>query len=94
VVGVVESGLFIGWVEPVFVAGAAGVHRLESSGAHRGAPPILIVMGVSGAGKSTRAKELAARLGWPFEEGDWLHPAANIAQMHAGIGLTDADRQP
>jgi hypothetical protein len=52
-------------------AGAAGVHRLESPRAHRGTPPILVVMGVSGAGKSTVAKELAARLGWPFEEGDW-----------------------
>ena len=94
VVGVVESGLFIGWAGPVFVAGAAGVHRLESPRAHRGTPPILVVMGVSGAGKSTVAKELAARLGWPFEEDDWLHPAANIAKMHAGIGLTDTDRQP
>ena len=93
-VGVVESGLFIGWAGPVFVADAAGVHRLESPRAHRGAPPILVVMGVSGAGKSTVAKELAARLGWPFEEGDWLHPEANIAKMHAGIGLTDADRRP
>ena len=94
VVGVVESGLFIGWAGPVFVADAAGIHRLESPHAHRGAPPVLVVMGVSGAGKSTVAKELAARLGWPFEEGDWLHPEANVAKMHAGIGLTDSDRQP
>jgi carbohydrate kinase (thermoresistant glucokinase family) len=36
----------------------------------------------------------AARLGWPFEEGDTLHPEANVAKMHAGIPLTDADRQP
>ena len=47
VVGVVESGLFIGWAGPVFVADAAGVHRLESPHTHRGAPPILVVMGVS-----------------------------------------------
>ncbi|MPZ30609.1 MAG: hypothetical protein GEV13_06375 [Rhodospirillales bacterium] len=51
-------------------------------------------MGVSGAGKSTVAEALAARLGWPFEEGDALHPEANVAKMHAGIPLTDADRQP
>jgi carbohydrate kinase (thermoresistant glucokinase family) len=51
-------------------------------------------MGVSGSGKSTIAEELAARLGWPFQEGDALHPAANVARMHAGIPLTDADRQP
>jgi len=52
------------------------------------------VMGVSGAGKTTIGEELAARLGWPFEEGDSLHPEANVAKMHAGIPLTDADRQP
>jgi len=51
-------------------------------------------MGVSGAGKSTVARELAARLGWPFEEGDALHPEANVAKMHAGVPLTDADRVP
>jgi carbohydrate kinase (thermoresistant glucokinase family) len=51
-------------------------------------------MGVSGAGKSTVAQELAARLGWPFEEGDALHPDANVLKMHAGIPLSDADRQP
>src|SRR6185437_10767920 len=57
-------------------------------------PPILVIMGVSGSGKSTIAEELAARLGWPFEEGDALHPESNIAKMHAGIPLTDADRGP
>jgi ribose 5-phosphate isomerase A len=71
---------------PAFPAGAAR--------AHRGHPPILVIMGVSGAGKSAVAQELAARLGWPFEEGDALHPEANVAKMHAGIPLTDADRQP
>jgi ribose 5-phosphate isomerase A len=94
VVGVVESGLFIGRADPVFVADAAGVHRLDSARAHRRSPPILVIMGVSGTGKSTVARELAARLGWSFEEGDALHPEANIAKMHAGIPLTDADRQP
>ena len=94
VVGVVESGLFIGRADPVFVADGQGVHRLDSARAHRGAPPVLVIMGVSGAGKSTVAEELAARLGWPFEEGDALHPEANVAKMHAGIALTDADRQP
>jgi ribose 5-phosphate isomerase A len=94
VVGVVESGLFIGRADPVFVADAAGVHRLDSARAHRGSPPILVIMGVSGTGKSTVAQELAWRLGWSFEEGDALHPEANVAKMHAGIPLTDADRQP
>ena len=94
IVGVVESGLFISRADPVFVADATGVHRLDSPRAHRGSPPILVVMGVSGTGKSTIAEELAARLGWPFEEGDSLHPESNIAKMHAGIPLTDADRLP
>jgi ribose 5-phosphate isomerase A len=70
------------------------VRRLDSASRHRGSPPILVVMGVAGSGKSTIAEELSARLGWPFEEGDSLHPAANIAKMHAGIPLTDADRLP
>src|SRR5215467_49976 len=93
-VGVIESGLFISRADPVFVADLAGVHRLDSARAHRGHPPILVIMGVSGAGKSAVAQELAARLGWSFEEGDALHPEANVAKMHAGIPLTDADRQP
>jgi len=58
------------------------------------APPVLIVMGVTGAGKSTIAAALNAKLGWAFQDGDDLHPAANIAKMHAGIPLTDADRAP
>jgi ribose 5-phosphate isomerase A len=94
VVGVVESGLFISRAGPVFVAEPAGVQRLDSPRAHRGSPPVLVVMGVSGSGKSTVAEELVARLGWPFEEGDKLHPESNVAKMHAGIPLTDEDRKP
>ena len=74
IVGVVESGLFISRADPVFVADAAGVHHLDSARAHRGNPPILVVMGVSGSGKTTIAEEIAARLGWPFQEGNSLHP--------------------
>ncbi len=55
---------------------------------------VLVVMGVSGSGKTTIAKALAERLGWPYQEGDDLHPAANVAKMHAGIPLDDADRAP
>ena len=51
-------------------------------------------MGVSGTGKSTTAALLAERLGRPMIEGDDLHPAANVAAMHAGRALTDADRAP
>src|SRR4029077_20082153 len=94
VMGVVESALFISRADPVFVADADGVHRLDSARAHRGSPPIPVIMGGSGAGKSTIGEELAARLGWPFEEGDSLHPEVNVAKMHAGIPLTDEDRRP
>ena len=52
----------------------------------------IVVMGVSGAGKSTTGEALARRLGWPFIEGDAFHPAANVEKMHNGIPLTDADR--
>lgn len=55
---------------------------------------IVIVMGVSGAGKTTIARSLAAALGWPFLEGDDLHPQANVAAMAAGCPLTDEDRRP
>lgn len=94
VIGVVESGLFISRADPVFVGDTSGVRRLNSARSHRGTPPILVIMGVSGAGKTTVAKELAARLGWAFEEGNSLHPELNIAKMHAGIPLTDEDRLP
>ncbi|MCD2426072.1 gluconokinase [Niabella pedocola] len=52
----------------------------------------IIVMGVSGSGKTTVGKALAGELGWRFTDGDDLHPPANISKMHAGIPLTDADR--
>ncbi|WP_208861799.1 gluconokinase [Mycobacteroides salmoniphilum] len=58
------------------------------------AVPILVVMGVSGTGKSTIAGLLAGKLGWQLIEGDDLHPGANIAKMAAGRPLTDADRWP
>jgi len=56
--------------------------------------PVVLVMGVAGAGKSTVGARLAADLGWAFLDGDDLHPAANIAKMSAGVPLTDADRTP
>ncbi len=55
---------------------------------------VLVVMGVSGSGKTTVAELLAKQLGWAFQEGDALHPAANVAKMSSGTPLTDADRQP
>ena len=55
---------------------------------------IVLIMGVSGAGKTTIGRRLADVLGWRFVEGDDLHPAANIDKMRSGDPLTDADRRP
>jgi gluconokinase len=57
-------------------------------------PCALVVMGVSGSGKSTIADKLAERLHWTFEDGDRFHPASNVAKMSAGHPLTDEDRWP
>jgi len=53
---------------------------------------IVVVMGVSGCGKSTIGQQLADRLGWPFFDGDAFHPPANIDKMSRGIPLNDDDR--
>jgi gluconokinase len=60
----------------------------------RATPCALIVMGVSGSGKSTIADQLARRIDWTFEDGDRFHPASNVAKMKAGHPLTDEDRWP
>ena len=57
-------------------------------------PCALVVMGVSGSGKTTIADTLALRLNWDFEDGDIFHPASNVAKMSAGQPLTDEDRWP
>ena len=57
-------------------------------------PCALVVMGVSGSGKSTIAEHLAARIGWRYVDGDLFHPPANVAKMSAGHPLTDEDRWP
>ena len=56
--------------------------------------PVLVLMGVSGCGKSTVAGVLAGRLGWDLGEGDDLHPPENVAKMAVGQPLTDEDRWP
>lgn len=55
---------------------------------------IVVVMGVSGAGKTTIGSRLAEALGAAFVEGDAFHPPANVAKMRAGVALTDEDRRP
>lgn len=57
-------------------------------------PVVLVLMGVSGCGKSTVAALLAGQLGWPFAEGDDMHPPSNVEKMATGHPLTDEDRWP
>ena len=56
--------------------------------------PVLVIMGPAGTGKSTVAALLARRLGWDMQEGDDLHPEANVAKMASGQALSDEDRWP
>ncbi len=57
-------------------------------------PSVVVVMGVSGSGKTTIAALLAGRLHWEFAEADSFHPVANVEKMRSGIPLTDEDRRP
>lgn len=55
---------------------------------------VVVIMGVAGSGKTTVGEALALRTGWPFRDADDFHSPANRAKMHAGIPLTDEDREP
>jgi len=70
------------------------VETRPTKGASPPAPAVVVVMGVSGCGKSTIGALLASRLRWEFEDADWFHPASNVDKMHSGIALTDEDRWP
>ncbi len=65
-----------------------------TGGAASPAPAVIIIMGVSGGGKSTIGALLASRLRWEFEDADWFHPVSNVDKMHSGVPLTDEDRWP
>ena len=58
------------------------------------APRIIVLMGPAGAGKTTVGVALGQSLGWRFLDADDFHSSENVAKMHRGIGLTDADREP
>lgn len=69
-------------------------HASTGAAGAGGNRPVLVVMGVSGSGKTTFAELIARRLGWDFQEGDRLHPEANVAKMASGTPLSDDDRGP
>ncbi|MHA7172326.1 gluconokinase [Arthrobacter monumenti] len=75
-------------------AAETGRDTLQDPGTSEGARLSVIVMGVSGSGKTTIGEQLAAELGLGFIDGDALHPAANVEKMAAGTPLNDGDRQP
>jgi gluconokinase len=66
----------------------------SSAGSRDAQVKAIVVMGVSGCGKSTVGQALARRLGWRFADGDDFHPPANVEKMRAGIPLDDNDRAP
>jgi gluconokinase len=68
--------------------------RMTCAPVERPAPTILVVMGVSGSGKTTIATLLSKKLGWPFRDADEFHPKPNIVKMKSGVPLTDDDRWP
>ncbi|MEO6060664.1 MAG: gluconokinase [Thermoflexales bacterium] len=65
-----------------------------SGQSHNVTPVFVVVMGVSGSGKTTIGRALASRLGWRFYDADDHHPASNVEKMRQGTPLTDEDRAP
>lgn len=68
--------------------------NIPSEGEPTARTMVVILMGVSGAGKTTVGKRLADELGWPFYDGDDFHPQANVDKMARGVPLVDEDRWP
>ena len=91
IAGVVGHGLFLRGVEQAIIGlpdgGTRRVQRSEGLA-------VLVLMGVAGSGKTTVAQRLSEMLGWRFQEGDDLHPPANVEKMRNAVPLTDEDRAP
>src|SRR5262249_10163454 len=84
---------------PTLSVASAGVppasprsRRGRAKSGARATPSVVVVMGVSGSGKSTIAAMLAHRLGWTYADDDWVHPPSNIETMRSGQPLPDEDR--
>lgn len=71
-----------------------GAPRADAGKTQRAGGPVVVIMGVSGVGKTTVGRALAQRLGWPFRDADAFHPPANVEKMRRGEPLDDADRAP
>lgn len=81
--------------EPPTSGGPSGpTDQSEDPAAGTRGPRVVIVMGVSGSGKTTVGRMVAARMGWAFVDADDHHPPANVAKMARGEALTDEDRMP
>src|ERR1700686_3566089 len=80
--------------QPPAPSAPSEVTAAETAAAERVTPTVLVLMGVPGSGKSTVARELHRVLGWPFQEGDDLHPPDNVEKMRSGRPLNDQDRLP
>jgi gluconokinase len=71
-----------------------GTARIGGDSAARSPFRVVLVMGVSGSGKTVVGRLLATAIGWTFRDADDLHPPENVARMRSGQPLTDADREP
>jgi gluconokinase len=74
--------------------GSSGPQAPRATAARQVQPIVIVLMGVTGAGKTTVGRALAESLGWTFRDADDFHPAANVEKMRAGAPLDDADRAP
>lgn len=81
-------------IAPSGTARTAASDDAETAAAERFGRTVLLLMGVSGSGKTTIALELQRVLGWPYIDGDDLHPPANVEKMRSGHPLNDQDRLP
>jgi gluconokinase len=70
------------------------ISKFSSASGGTMATAVIVIMGVSGSGKTAVGERLAQSLGWQFADADTFHPAANVAKMSQGTPLTDADRLP